>query len=139
MHVKRVALTGSVGHPGEDRLPSIVAEYEKLAASLATNGEVTSGQMFGKPCLKVNGKAFVSLHDKKLVFKLAGEHHKMALSLKSANLWDPSGKGRPMKEWVALSAPEAKHFKPLAAEALAYVRGVSRAKPDFRAKAVETR
>jgi len=104
-------------------MPSTAAEYEKLAVALVSNGEVTSGQMFGKACLKVNGKAFVSLHSEKLVFKLAGEHHKKALSLKGAELWDPSGKGRPMKEWVALSATHAKHFKSLAAEALAYVQG----------------
>ena len=96
-------------------------EYEKLTTALAANEEVTSGQMFGKACLKINGKAFASLHNEKLVFKLTGEHHKKALSLKGAELWDPSGKGRPMKEWVALPASEAKRFKGLAAEALAYV------------------
>lgn len=103
-------------------MSTAAAEYEKLTAALASNEEVTAGQMFGKACLKVNGKAFTSLHNDKLVFKLAGEHHKKALSLKDAELWDPSGKGRPMKEWVALPALEKKHFKLLAAEALAYVK-----------------
>ncbi len=103
-------------------MPSAAAEYEKLKATLETNQEVTAGQMFGKACLKVNSKAFASLHNDKLVFKLTGEHHKKAMSLKDAELWDPSGKGRPMKEWVALPVVEAKHFKLLAAEALAYVK-----------------
>jgi hypothetical protein len=97
------------------------SEYEKLATALASQPEVTVGQMFGKPCLKVGGKAFASLHHDKVVFKLNGEEHKSALSSKHAELWDPSGKGRPMKEWVALPAAEAKHFKAFAAAALSYV------------------
>jgi hypothetical protein len=102
-------------------MPTASVEYEKLSAALAAIEGVTSGQMFGKACLKINGKAFASLHNEKLVFKLTGEHHSAALSLKGAGLWDPSGKGRPMKAWVALPAAESRHFSALAAEALAYV------------------
>lgn len=103
-------------------MSSTAIEYEKLKATLKTSQEVTAGQMFGKSCLKVNGKAFVSLHNDRLVFKRTGEHHKKALSLDNAALWDPSGTGRPMKEWVALPVEEAQHFTELAAEALAYVK-----------------
>jgi len=98
------------------------AEYKKLAATLAGKEEINAGQMFGKACLKVNGKAFASLHNDKLVFKLTGASHKKALTLDGAELWDPSGKGRPMKEWVALPEVKAEHFNLLAAEALAYVQ-----------------
>jgi TfoX N-terminal domain len=103
-------------------MPTASIEYEKLLAAYAAIEGVTSGQMFGKACLKVNGKAFAALHQEILAFKLTGELHKKALSLKGAVLWDPSGKGRPMKEWVALPATESKHFKALAADALAYVQ-----------------
>lgn len=103
-------------------MSTAAAEYEKIIAMLVAKEEITVGQMFGKACLKVGGKAFASLHNEKLVFKLANEHHKKALSLRGAELWDPSGKGRPMKEWVALPITEAKHFKVLATQALAYVK-----------------
>ena len=56
-----------------------------------------------------------------VVFKLTGTHHQKALALKGATLWDPSAKGRPMNEWVALPATESKHFVALANAALAYV------------------
>lgn len=105
-------------------MSSAATEYEKLKAMLETQQEVTAGQMFGKACLKVNGKAFVSLHGDKLVFKLTGEYHQKAMSLKHAQLWDPSGKGHAMKEWVALPVEAAQHFKQLAAAALAYVKHV---------------
>ena len=39
-------------------MPDADTEYSKLVKLLADGDEVTAGQMFGKPCLKVNGKAF---------------------------------------------------------------------------------
>ena len=77
--------------------------------------------MFGKQCLKVKGKAFLALHKKSLVFKLSGDAHTKALSQKGAALWDPSGKGRPMKEWVAIPAETIINAKALANHALGYV------------------
>ncbi|MCB0739092.1 MAG: hypothetical protein KDC92_16400, partial [Bacteroidetes bacterium] len=56
--------------------------------------------MFGKPCFKINGKAFESFFQEEMVFKLNGQDHSNALSLNGAQLFDPSGKGRAMKEWV---------------------------------------
>ena len=35
-----------------------------------------------------------------MVFKLTGTDHTQALALEGAHLFDPSGKGRAMKEWV---------------------------------------
>lgn len=93
-----------------------------LAALVAGDG-VTASQTFAKPCLKINGKAFVAQHREAVVFKLTGAQHLKAAGLTGAVLWDPSGKGRPMKEWVALPASEAKHFKALSGAALAYVSG----------------
>jgi hypothetical protein len=96
-------------------------EYESLISALSDAKGVTTGQMFGKPCLKVGGKAFVALHKETIVFKLSGDAHKMALALKGAVLWDPSGKKRPMKEWVALPITAAKSFMALARDARTYV------------------
>jgi len=106
-------------------MSSAIAEYEKLFSSLSGNDEVTVSQMFGKACLKVGGKAFVAQHKESVVFKLSEPHHNKAISLPGAVLWDPSGKGRPMKEWVALPASESKGFKILCAAALAYVSSTS--------------
>ena len=104
-------------------MATALAEYEKLVATLVASDGVTASQMFGKPCLKINGKAFVAQHLEAVVFKLTGAQHLKAAGLKGAVLWDPSGKGRPMKEWVALPAGEAKHFMALSGASLAYVSG----------------
>ncbi len=102
-----------------------VAEYEKLVKLLTKDiddeADIKAGQMFGKLCLKVNGKAFLAQHKDAVIFKLTDPHHAKALALSSANLWDPSGKGRAMKEWVAVPATEAKSYAALAKAALAYV------------------
>ncbi len=65
-------------------------------------GSVES-QMFGKPCYKLNSKAFVCFFQEAMVFKLTGEAHSEALGLDGSQLFDPSGKGRPMKEWVQVT------------------------------------
>lgn len=96
-------------------------QFEQLAKYLTENKDVVSSQMFGKQCLKVKGKAFLALHKKSLVFKLSGDAHKKALSQKDAVLWDPSGKGRPMKEWVAIPAENLTNAEALANYALGYV------------------
>lgn len=59
-----------------------------------------TGKLFGKLCYKTGKKAFCCFFQNEMVFKLNGEIHEDALSLDGANLFDPSGKNRPMKEWV---------------------------------------
>lgn len=79
-------------------------------------------QMFGKPCFKINGKAFMCLFDDCFVFKLTGKSHESAIKLKGAVLFDPSGKGRAMKEWVQVPATHKAKFADFAKEAMKYVR-----------------
>ena len=79
--------------------------------------------MFGKACLKIHGKAFVAQHKEVVVFKLTGPQHAQAIALAGANLWDPSGKGRPMREWIALPAAQSRHFDSFASAAMEYVGG----------------
>ena len=40
---------------------------------------VELSKMFGKPCLKVEGKAFASFFEDEMVFKLAPSHHVQAM------------------------------------------------------------
>lgn len=97
------------------------SEYENyLNAAKSVSGSVES-QMFGKPCFKINNKAFVSFFENCMVFKLGKNQHSKALSLEGSKLFDPSGKGRPMKEWVQV---ESHHYlwNELAKSAADYVQ-----------------
>ena len=106
-------------------MTTALAEYEKLRLTFLENDGVTAGQMFGKACLKIRGKAFVAQHKETIVFKLTGADHRKAIGKAGAVLWDPSGKGRPMKEWVALTIESKGQFKTLAAAAMDYVQGIA--------------
>jgi len=100
---------------------SAEAEFEKIAKQLAQSHAGVAGQMFGKRCVKVNGKAAVALFKEAIVFKLPKDEHASAISLEGSVLWDPSGKGRAMKEWVQLELDHKRKFKKLAVAAADYV------------------
>jgi hypothetical protein len=94
------------------------ALYIKIGKSIP--GSVES-QLFGKPCFKVNGKAFICFFEDCMVFKLEGDQHKKAMALDGACLFDPSKKKRPMKEWVQLPDDYSSKWKSFAKAAFDYV------------------
>lgn len=127
---KKTSPAGKKGQPeksavssfgNESGRPPMAVEKAYLETGRSL-GDVEESQMFGKPCFKVNGKAFMSLFDNCVVFKLTGKAHETALGLKGSKLFDPSGKGRAMKEWVQVAAANKPKFKELAREAMTYVK-----------------
>ena len=99
--------------------------FQDLINLLIRDPDISAGQMFGKACLKVKGKAFVAQHKDRLIFKLSGPEHRRALSLSEAKLWDPSGKGKPMKDWVALGVQHTVTFNEFAQAAQDYCRSLT--------------
>jgi hypothetical protein len=97
------------------------AEKLYTETGLSING-VEQSQMFGKPCFKVNEKAFCCFFEDEMVFKLEGKTHESALGLKGSQLFDPSGKKRPMKEWVQVPFAHKAKWAELAKSALKYVK-----------------
>ena len=97
------------------------AAYDAVTAELALAAGVTPGQMFGMPCLKAGSKAFAGFYQDAMVFKLGIPAHAQALALAGAHLFDPSGRGRPMKEWVVVPAEHSDQWSALAEAARQYV------------------
>jgi len=93
--------------------------YKSIGGALK---DAEESQMFGKPCFKINGKAFVCFFQNEMVFKLTGDEHAAAIALKGAQLFDPSGKGRAMKEWVQVPYTHKAKWETFAAAALKYVK-----------------
>jgi hypothetical protein len=85
--------------------------------------ETDASQMFGKKCFKVSkgGKPFVSFFQDCMVFKLTGDDHAQAMAIEGAHLFDPSGKGRAMKEWVQVPYSHAAIWPSFADAAHRYV------------------
>jgi hypothetical protein len=102
------------------------AEYEAVVSEMTATSSTTSGKMFGMPCLKnSNGKAFAGYFEGAMVFKLGGASHSEALALSGARLFDPSERGRPMKEWVVVPIEHVSRWLEFARNAFDYVAGKS--------------
>lgn len=95
-------------------------EYQTVGQQIEA-GEPS--QMFGKPCFKIGGKAFVAFFQDAMVFKLTGDVHRDALALEGAQLFDPSGKGRAMREWVQVPYSSKDLWPQLTKAACQYVGG----------------
>jgi len=83
--------------------------------------DAVQGKLFGKQCYKVGSKAFVCFFENEMVFKLQGDVHSKALNLSGSQLFDPSKKERPMKEWVQVPYVHQEKWLNLAQEAQNYV------------------
>ncbi len=98
--------------------------YDEIVQTLLTDPRVMEASMFGMPTLKVGGKAFAGLWEKQLVVKIGAPRVQELLKAKAGKQFDPSGMGRPMKEWIAVKEPAAqakKKWLALAGEAKAFV------------------
>lgn len=85
--------------------------------------DAIASQMFGKKCFKIGGKAFVCFFEDCMVFKLPTDPHTKASALDGSKLFDPSGKGRTMKEWVQVPYKHEVHWPRFAVAAQHYVLG----------------
>ena len=98
--------------------------YGEVVQTLLSDPRVTEANMFGMPALKVGGKAFAGLWEKQLVVKIGAPRTQELLKTKAGRSFDPSGRGRLMKEWIAVKEPAAqakKKWLALAEEAKAFV------------------
>lgn len=95
------------------------ARFDAIVDDLiARNPGVERATMMGIPSVKRAGKLVAGFSENGMVFKLtdAGLRER-ALGLGGAKLFDPSGRGRPMKEWVEVPAAHADRWAELAEEA----------------------
>lgn len=80
--------------------------------------DATLSQMFGKPCGKINKKAFVAFFENEMVFKIGRNEIKQLLKkYKGAKNFDPSGKNRPMKDWIQIPFEHKKDWLKLSKQA----------------------
>jgi len=104
---------------------SAEADFEQVGLQLADLG-VKISRMFGSPALKdPDGKVFASLQKNgAMVFRLVRDtsEHEAALKLEGAELFDPSGKGKTIKDWVTVPHEFAGQWPAFAEAALSRPR-----------------
>jgi hypothetical protein len=110
----------------KDVLDGMTKEEKLYHEAAQKNKDAEESQMFGKPCYKINGKAFVCFFENSMVFKLKGDAHAGALETTGAKLFDPSGKGRAMREWVQIPGSSSEEWPKLAKAAYEYVKAAAK-------------
>jgi hypothetical protein len=94
--------------------------YDELADFLVFRHDfVQLSQMMGMPCVKARGKMVAGFTRGAMVFKLTDpDQHAEALALDGAHLFDPSGQGKPFRQWVVVPAAHAERWDAFADHAL---------------------
>jgi hypothetical protein len=104
---------------------AIEARFALLAEALAGGEGVTLGggkRGFGAGTLQVNGRIFAMISKGRLVLKLPSQRLAALIRSGEGVAFD-AGKGRPMREWVAIDERHGDQWLPLAEEARAFVAG----------------
>jgi hypothetical protein len=99
--------------------------WDLLAAELG-DPAIERSRMMGRPILTRRGTMFACLNGDSVGFKLGAgtAEHAGALNVPGAELFDPSGKGRPFKDWVSIPLDQADQWLPFAQCALMHVAGM---------------
>jgi hypothetical protein len=84
--------------------------------------QLADGRGFGSGTLQVRGRIFAMASGGRVILKLPAARVSELISSGAGDAFD-AGRGRPMREWIALSGGPAKPSLELAREALAFVRG----------------
>jgi TfoX-like protein len=108
---------------GEARFAALVEHFADRPR--VTPPDAEGRRAFGSCALKVEGSIFAMLQDGRLVVKLPRER---VSALVATGTGEPfgAGKGRPMKEWVAVPDADDALWRTLAEEALTFVGRTNR-------------
>jgi hypothetical protein len=96
--------------------------YRAVVHELLADPAVSEGQMMGMPALKVGAKMFGGVFDGELIVKVGRARAGSLIESRKARAFDPSGRGRPMKDWAMVGEP-ADDWLALAEEAKAFTAG----------------
>ena len=82
--------------------------------------ETPSRNQFGSSALRINKKIFAMLVKGQLVVKLPRSRVDALIASREGEPFD-AGRGRPMKEWLAVAPAQEERWLPLAMEAMEFV------------------
>ena len=80
--------------------------YAKVLDELCADPNVSAGQMMGMPAIKLGSKMFGGEYDGDLVVRIGRERANELIESGRASPFDPSGRGRPMKDWAQVPEPD---------------------------------
>jgi hypothetical protein len=102
--------------------PEALAAFAETLDEIAVAGDVERSVWFGTPAAKVEGRIFLALWRGRLIARLGAEEVDARVIAGGGVRFDPSGKGRAMKDWLEADA-EPGEWVELALGALAFTAG----------------
>ena len=97
-------------------------EQQYFESIIEKTKEASVSNMFGKPCGKINKKAFISFFENEMVFKVGRDAiEKLIKKYEGAKNFDPSGKDRPMKDWIQIPYAYKKDWPKLSKQAVKFL------------------
>jgi hypothetical protein len=79
--------------------------YRQVVHELRADPQVSEALMMGMPSLKRGSKMFGGFRNGELLVKLGRERVDELVAAGRARPFDPSGAGRPMKDWALVGEP----------------------------------
>lgn len=95
--------------------------YRRVVDELKADPTVEETKMMGMASLKAGGRLFAGLRAEALLVKLGRDRVGALIEAGRGEAFDPSGRGRPMKDWMTAPLPDD-DWLALAQEALQTVR-----------------
>ena len=80
--------------------------YRRIVDELRADPQVSEALMMGMPSLKRGSKMFGGFRHGELLVKLGRERVDELVAAGRARPFDPSGAGRPMKDWALVPEPD---------------------------------
>jgi hypothetical protein len=99
-----------------------LAAFAAVLDDVAVAGAVERAAWFGTPAAKVEGRIFMALWRGALVARLGADEVDLRVLGGDGVRFDPSGKGRAMKDWLESTAEPAE-WTELALAAIAFTAG----------------
>jgi hypothetical protein len=108
--------------PRDPEPPEALAAFADVLDEIAVAGDVRRATWFGTPAAKIEGRIFLALWRGRLIARLGAEEVDARVLAGGGARFDPSGKGRAMKDWLEADA-EPGEWVELALGALAFTAG----------------
>jgi hypothetical protein len=104
----------------EDRFGELVELFVDTPGVATPQPAPAGGRKFGSSSLKINNKIFAMLSGGRLVVKLPPDRVRALIATGEGAPFD-AGKGKPMKEWLAVEPDRYSEWEALSREALEFV------------------